>query len=379
MSDVLYGIDRQDIWLPLLKGKRLCVLTHSPAVDREYVRTADVLCRSLNVTALCSPEHGLDGLAGPGDEVGNSVDPETGLPVYSLFQRHADALSLPDALENADAAVCDFCDIGSRFYTYISSMFDAMRICTEKGIPFYVLDRPDPVGGIRCDGTLPDERFLSFVGRFTMPARHGLTLGEAALLFKERIFTGCDLTVIPVSGWCRRMEFEDTGRVWINPSPNMPGPDCARVFCGTCFIEGTNISEGRGTTRPYEQIGSPFIKSAELARIMNSFKIPGIKMRPCRFMPLSGKKYAGEVCEGVQVILTDRRNADCFAAGIRLLDVLRSEVKGFEFSDPVLFDHLLGTDRFRLGMISADELIGQAGEESREFQRSVRNLLIYKD
>lgn len=377
MSKVLYGIDRRELWLPLLKDKRICVLTHAPAVDMEYRRSADVLCEYLNVTALCGPEHGLDGLAGAGESVDSSIDPETGVPVYSLYS--SSGSSLADALKNADAAVCDFCDIGCRFFTYIWSMYDAMKVCSEKGTPVYVLDRPNPIGGTRCEGTVLEERFSSFVGRVPVPARHGLTLGEAAVMFKERFFPKCDLTVIPVSNWNRAMEFEDTGRIWVNPSPNMPGPDCARIFAGTCFMEGTNISEGRGTTRPFEMIGAPFIDPVKLAGWMNGYRIPGIRARACRFMPLSGK-YTNEVCSGIQIIVEDRKTASCFEAGIRLLEVLQKETDGFAFKENgAFFDNLMGTDRFRLGTVTADEFLEQAREESFEFRRSVRSFLLYKD
>lgn len=377
MGEILCGIDRPDLWLPLLKQKRVCVLTHAPAVDRTYTRSADVLAGNLHVTALCGPEHGLDGLAGPGESVdGVSHDPSTGLPVYSLYGGGGGS-SLAEALLDAEAAVCDFCDIGFRFYTYIWSMYDAMKLCAERGVPFYVLDRPNPVGGVRCEGPLLDPRFASFVGRYPIPVRHGLTLGEAALFFNEHITPSCRLTVIPVSGWDRAMEFEETGRTWINPSPGMPGPDCARVFGGTCFLEGTNISEGRGTTRPFEIVGAPFLDSEAVARGLNSYKIPGIHARPCRFRPVFGK-YAGEVCGGVQILLTDRKGANCLEAGIRLLDILRNEVREFDYGGRTEhFDHLMGTDRFRLGQETADEFLVRGREESLEFRKSVGGLLLY--
>ena len=379
MSGILCGIDRADLWLPLLRGKRICVLTHAPATDRNYVRSADVLARSLKVTALCGPEHGLDGLAGPGESVdGVSRDSATGLPVYSLYGG-VNGSSLSEALADADAAVCDFSDIGSRFYTYIWSMHDAMQLCAERGIPFYVLDRPNPIGGIRCEGALLDPRFASFVGREPIPVRHGLTLGEAALFFRERMIPSCRLTVIPVSGWNRAQEFEETGRGWINPSPGMPGPDCARIYTGTCFLEGTNISEGRGTTRPFETVGAPFLDSEAAARALNACRIPGIRARSCRFRPAFGK-YEGEVCSGIQILLTDRREAGCFEAGIRLLDILRNEVREFEYGDRAgHFDRLMGTDRFRLGQETADEFLARSREESFEFRKSVRDILLYRE
>ena len=379
MSGILCGIDRSDLWLPLLKHKHVCVLTHAPAVDRNYTRSADVLARSLHVTALCGPEHGLDGLSGAGEGVVSSRDPETGLPVYSLYRDGEGGSSLSDALDQADAAVCDFSDIGSRFYTYIWSMYDAMKLCAERGVPFFVLDRPDPIGGVRCEGPLLDPRFASFVGRAPIPVRHGLTLGEAALLFNRQMSPACPLTVIPVSGWDRAQEFEETGRVWIDPSPSMTGPDCARIYTGTCFLEGTNVSEGRGTMHPFEIVGAPFLDPSALSRAMNSYRIPGIRTVPCRFRPSFGK-YAGEVCGGVRFLLTDRKRAGCFEAGIRLLDFLRSEVREFEYGERANhFDHLMGTDLFRLGRESADEFLARGREESFEFRNSVRDILLYEE
>ena len=377
MSEILCGIDRPDQWLPLLRGKRVCVLTHAPAVDRSYTRSADVLARSLHVTALCGPEHGLDGLSEAGVGVGASRDAETGLPVYSLYRDGEGGSSLSEALDMADAAVCDFCDIGSRFYTYIWSMHDAMMLCAERDIPFFVLDRPDPIGGIRCEGALLEPGFASFVGREAIPVRHGLTLGEAALLFNRQISPSCRLTVIPASGWDRGQEFEETGRRWINPSPSMTGPDCARMYTGTCFLEGTNISEGRGTTRPFEIIGAPFLNPTAISRAMDSFRIPGVRTLPCRFRPAFGK-YAGQVCGGVQFLLTDRKRASCFEAGVRLLEILRNDVRDFEFGDRAShFDRLMGTDRFRLGKETPEEFLERSREESRDFRESVRGLLLY--
>lgn len=379
MSAIRCGIDRADKWLPLLKHKRVCVLTHAPAVDRTCARSADVLARSLHVTALCGPEHGLDGLSEAGKGVDSSRDPETGLPVYSLYRDGEGGSSLSDALDQADAAVCDFCDIGSRFYTYIWSLYDAMQLCAARGVPFFVLDRPNPIGGVRCEGALLDPKFASFVGRTAIPVRHGLTLGEAALFFNRQMSPACPLTVIPVSGWDRTQEFEETARHWIDPSPSMTGPDCARIYTGTCFLEGTNISEGRGTMHPFEIVGAPFLKASAVSRALDSCRIPGLQTMPCRFRPAFGK-FAGEVCNGVRFLLADRKTAGCYEAGIRLLDILRNEVSEFEYGDRAShFDRLMGTDRFRLGRETADEFLARGREESFEFRKSVRDILLYEE
>jgi len=372
---VLYGIDRIDVWKPMLVGKRIGVMTHAPAVALDYTRSVDVLCRHLNVVKLWGPEHGLDGVAQAGDDVDSSRDEQTGLQVHSLFG--ATGASFAETVKDVDAVVCDFCDIGCRFYTYISTMAEAMQVCAKANIPFYVLDRPNPINGVRAEGAVLEDAQKSFVGKFPIPARHGLTIGEAAQVFNTVFGINCNLTVISVGGWKREMEFEELERAWLNPSPNMPSADCARVYCGICYLEGTNVSEGRGTTRPYEMLGAPFIDGVKLAAAMNSYHIPGIAVRPCRFQP-TFSKHAGIPCGGIQVIVTDRAHAHCFEAGIRMLDILRNDCPEFEYlGDGVTFDHLMGTDRFRLGKVSADEFIRQAEDESRAFQARVKDCLLY--
>ncbi len=377
MNRVLNGIDRIDIWKKLLSGKRVGVMTHAPAVDLNYSRSADILFQHADVRMFWGPEHGLDGVAQAGDAVDTATDSRTGLPVYSLFR--SSGKTFAETVGGVDVVVCDFCDIGSRFYTYISSMSDAMIECAKQHVPFIVLDRPNPIGGIRCDGPLLKEGFSSFVGRFPIPVRHGMTLGEAARFFNERFDIHCELTVVPVSGWKRGMEFEELGRTWLNPSPNMPSADCARIYTGTCLIEGTNLSEGRGTTRPYEIIGAPFLDPFKLSNAFNAFRVPGVCTCPIRFRP-TFNKYKDEACGGVQFILTDRKNAACFEAGIRFLDILRNEFTGFEFRENgVVFDQLIGSDLYRTGKITADELLEQSREECFEFQKGIREFLLYAE
>lgn len=368
------AIDRYEVWKPMLQGKRLGVLTHAPAVAQTYERTLDLLNRELNVVLVWGPEHGLDGIAQAGAAVSSGTDSRTGLPVHSLFGEQT-APSEEDLL-SVDAVVCDVCDIGSRMYTFIYSLSDTMRACAKAHIPVYVLDRVNPLGGVRVEGIVLKKEFSSFVGRFPIPVRHGLTVGELARVFNEMFGIHCDLAVIPIQGWRREMEFEDFHSGWINPSPNMPGADCARIYNGTCLVEGTNVSEGRGTTRPFEMIGAPFIDPVHLADRLNAKPIRGITARPCRFVP-AFSKHAGIPCGGIQWVITDRRTADCYEAGIRLIDVLRNDYPEFEFTDPKHFDELFGSDEFRTNAVPADPLIRRGESESRAFQDATRPFRLY--
>lgn len=368
------GIDRDDIWLPLLNGKRVGVLTHGAACSLDFRRSLDVLSEKLHVVQVWGPEHGLDGVQQAGENVDSSVDRATGLPVTSLMgERTAPSEA---ELENVDVVVCDFCDIGSRGYTYLYTMSDTMQRCAAMQKPFVVLDRGNPLGGVRCEGTVLEKEFSSFVGRFPIPVRHGLTIGEAAILFNERFNIHSPLTVVPLLGWERSMEFECWNRPWINPSPNIPSADTARIFPGCCYLEGTNLSEGRGTTRPFELIGAPFIDPIKLEHWFNLNNIPGIQARGCYFEP-SFSKFAGERCGGIQLLVTDRTNAQAFAGGVTLLNILRENYPEFKISNPAHFNALMGSRRFFDGRETVAELIQRGRDESSTFQTSVQDFLLY--
>ncbi len=242
----------------LLRGRRLALLAHQASVNADLEHAASLLrdAPRARLVRLFAPEHGLWGAAQDHATITRARDPVTGLPVLSLYgRRRAPTRSM---LRGLDALIVDLQDVGARYYTFVWTMALAMGACGRAGVPVIVLDRPNPLGGEAVEGNLPDPEFASFVGLYPLPARHGMTIGELATYLNRRYRLGCALTVVPMQGWRRGMLWEDTGLPWVAPSPNMATPDTARVYPGGCLIEGTNLSEGRGTTRPFEWVGAPY-------------------------------------------------------------------------------------------------------------------------
>ena len=341
--------------LAFLRGKRFGLLAHQASVTRDLGHAAPLLAavRGAKLVRLFAPEHGIWGAAQDHAEIATTTDPVTGLPVSSLYgERRAPT---PEMLDGLDALVVDLQDVGARYYTFVWSLALAMRACAKAGVRVIVLDRPNPLGGARVEGNVPDPAFASFVGLHPLPARHGLTLGELARHANARHGIGCDLTVVPMRGWRRAMLWEDTGLPWVAPSPNMPTPDTARVYPGGCLVEGTNLSEGRGTTRPFEWVGAPYLDRHRYARALNALGLPGVHYRAARFRP-TFHKWAGRLCDGVQVHVTDRATFTPFVAGLALLVVARRQAPGrfawrrppYEFERKRLpIDILCGTDAIR--------------------------------
>ena len=289
----------------LLKGKRVGLITNPTGVDQDLNSIVDRFYndKDINLTALYGPEHGVRGDAQAGSYVDFYIDEETGLPVYSLYGQTRKPT--PEMLENVDVLVFDIQDVGTRFYTYIYTMALAMEAAQEKGIPFIVLDRPNPIGGLKVEGpVLEAPEYASFIGQYEIPLRHGMTVGELAKLFNREFGIGADLQVVKMKNWKRYMNYEDTGLEWVLPSPNMPTLDTAYAYPGTGLIEGTNLSEGRGTTKPFELLGAPFINGAELARELNKLKLKGVEFRAASFTP-TFSKHSGVLSHGVEVHITD--------------------------------------------------------------------------
>ncbi|PYN08438.1 MAG: DUF1343 domain-containing protein [Candidatus Rokuibacteriota bacterium] len=344
-----------DRHLPWLRGRRLGLLAHQASVTRDLAHAAQLLndLRGVRLGRLFAPEHGLWGAAQDHAPVASTRDQVTGLEVWSLYgERRAPT---PETLAGLDALVVDLQDIGARYYTFVWTLALAMRECARAGVRVIVLDRPNPLGGDRVEGNLPDPAFASFVGLYPLPARHGFTLGELARRFVLEEGIRCDLTVAPMRGWRRAMLWEDTGLPWVPPSPNMPTPDTARVYPGGCLIEGTNLSEGRGTTRPFEWIGAPYLDGHGYAEALDALGLPGVRFRPARFIP-TFHKWAGEVCGGVQIHVTDRRRFRPFRTGVAAIAVARRLAPAeFRWKEPPYeFEHarlpidiLFGTDRIR--------------------------------
>src|SRR6266567_141788 len=297
--DVLLGRLRT-----LLGGQSVGLLCHPASVTADLTPAAEALMRvkGVKLRRLFAPEHGITGAAQDLVLVGHEKDPLTGLPVMSLYGRRLDPD--PRALEGLDALIVDLQDVGARYYTYNWTMALAMKAAARANLPVIVLDRPNPLGGERLEGNWPEAGWSSFVGLYPLPIRHGMTMGELAGYLNDRHELGCDLTVVPMLGWRRGMAWEDTGLPWVAPSPNMPTPDTARVYPGGCLVEGTDLSEGRGTTRPFEWIGAPYLDGARLERALTRRRLPGARFRAIGFEP-AFHKWRGERCGGVQVHVTD--------------------------------------------------------------------------
>ena len=342
----------------LRPGARIGVLAHAASVDGQARHLLARLEGSTDyrLARLFAPEHGLWGHEQDMEAVRESVDPWTGLPVVSLYG--ADRASLAprkEQLEGLDALVVDLQDVGSRYYTFVYTMSYAMEVAGTCGVPVIVLDRPNPIDGLTIEGPTLDPALASFVGRFALPVRHGLTLGELARLFRAEFGVTCDLRVVPAEGWRRTASFAETGLPWVPPSPNMPTPATALVYPGACLIEGTNLSEGRGTTTPFELVGAPWLDGRDLARRLRAAGLPGVFFRPASFRPMF-HKHAGRPCGGVQVLVADRTTFRPFATYLLLLRearaldpqrfAWRTEAYEFETARPAI-DYLLGREGLR--------------------------------
>ncbi len=317
--DVLLGRLRT-----LLGGQSVGLLCHPASVTADLTPAAEALMRvkGVKLRRLFAPEHGITGAAQDLVLVGHEKDPLTGLPVMSLYGRRLDPD--PRALEGLDALIVDLQDVGARYYTYNWTMALAMKAAARANLPVIVLDRPNPLGGERLEGNWPEAGWSSFVGLYPLPIRHGMTMGELAGYLNDRHELGCDLTVVPMLGWRRGMAWEDTGLPWVAPSPNMPTPDTARVYPGGCLVEGTNLSEGRGTTRPFEWIGAPYLDGPRLARALERRGLPGVRFRPVGFEP-AFHKWKSQRCGGVQIHVTDAARFKPFAAYLALIAEARRQ------------------------------------------------------
>jgi len=344
----------------LLRGLRVGVVTHPAAVDSELRHVIERLAAApkVELAAIFGPEHGLLGQAQDLIAVTEGESRKAGaVPVHSLYGSTVESLRpTPEQLKGLDALVIDMQDVGSRYYTFQATMRYCLEVALPLGLRVVVLDRPNPLGGESVEGPALRRGFESFVGAHDIAIRHGLTMGELAMLYQHELgLEDGDLRVVPCEGWKRHQYFADTGLPWVLPSPNMPTPDTALVYPGQCLIEGTNLSEGRGTTRPFEITGAPWLDAVKLAARMNAEKWPGAKFRPVWFRP-TFQKFAGQDCGGVQIHVTDRSAFQPVRTSLALLAAMR-EMSGdrfawrtevYEFvSNPIAIDLLFGSDRER--------------------------------
>ncbi|HVN39341.1 MAG TPA: serine hydrolase [Myxococcota bacterium] len=311
-----------------LRGLRIGLITNHSGVDPDGRRSIDLLRQAPGVTlaAVFSPEHGLNGDAD--ENVASGIEPATGLPLYSLYgsvTRPTDAM-----LQGLDALVFDVQDAGARFYTYISTLGYALEAAARKGLAFYVLDRPDPIGADRVEGPLLDPGRESFTAYFPLPVRHGMTVGELARMFDGEKGLGARLTVIPMAGYARALWYDETGLPWVDPSPNLRSLTEAALYPGVAWVEGANVSVGRGTATPFELLGAPWIDGKALAAYLDGRRIPGVRFEPEEFVPRDSV-YRDRLCRGVRILLTDRRTLDSPALGVEILSALwRLHARRFE-------------------------------------------------
>ncbi|SEN63796.1 exo-beta-N-acetylmuramidase NamZ family protein [Lihuaxuella thermophila] len=371
----------------LLKGKRVGLITNPTGITREYQHALDAMLeRGIRVTKVFGPEHGVRGTEQAGDIPGTLIDPKTGLPLVNLYgKKPADMVPL---FQDVDVLVFDIQDVGTRFYTYIYTMAYAMEAAAVADRPFIVLDRPNPIGGEKVEGPVLDEKFSSFVGLFPIPLRHGMTAGELATMFNEEFFPKmgkkkAELQVIKMKGWVRHQRFSETGLPWVLPSPNMPTPDTAMVYPGTGLIEATNLSEGRGTTRPFELIGAPYIEGWKLAEELNKAGLPGVSFREAYFTP-TFSKYKDQAVGGIQVHVEDPDAFDPILTGLMIIEKTKklypAQFAWRESREPYWMDKLTGTDQVRKRIdqgIPAAEIVREWSRELNKFKDLREKYLLY--
>jgi uncharacterized protein YbbC (DUF1343 family) len=367
-----------------LKGKRVGLLGHPASVDGKLVHLLD-RCREhgVELVRLFGPEHGLLGDAQDMAHVEGHKDARTGVEVVSLYGPTRDSLFLrAEHLRDIDVLVCDLQDIGSRYYTFAYTVAFALRACAEAGVTALVLDRPNPIDGRTVEGNVVDPRYGSFVGEYPLAIRHGMTLGELCRFFAHHdgIADKLKLEVVWMQGYARAMRFQQTGLPWVLPSPNMPTPDTALVYPGACLFEGTNLSEGRGTTRPFELVGAPYIDDpVRFANSAAAMGLPGCTLRPCFFRP-TFQKHAGSLCGGLQIHVDDPDAFHSTKTGVAIVSAAR-RFDGFDWrrttyeyvSDRLAIDLLFGTDTSRAQLeagANADAVISAMEPERKKFMET---------
>jgi uncharacterized protein YbbC (DUF1343 family) len=313
------------VWPKKLRGARIGALLHPASVSSTLEHASRVLERHNNdlfrLAAFLGPQHGFLGQTQDNMAEWKSYeDPRLRIPVYSLYAEHREPTS--EMLEDIDVLLVDLQDVGARYYTFIWTMYLCMRACEQRGVAVVVLDRPNPINGVTTEGPMLNANYKSFVGMHPIPVRHGRTIGELAQQFRDEAFPKCRLKILPMKNWEREMWFDQTGLPWVMPSPNMPTLDTATVYPGMCLLEGTNISEGRGTTRPFEIFGAPFIDAQRVCGELNKLKLRGVFFRENYFQPIF-HKFAGELCGGAQLHVIDRETFQPFITGLQIIRRIR--------------------------------------------------------
>ena len=363
-----------------LRGKRVGLITNHSAIDRSRTPAIDLLARhkDLRLVALFAPEHGIRGDAAAGAKIDDATDAKTGVPIFSLYQSE-DRGPTPGMLKDVDVLVYDLQEVGGRTWTYVSTMALSMQMAASKKLPFVVLDRPNPIGGEIVEGALLDPKFKSFVGMYPIPARHGMTVGELATLFNQHYGIGAALTVVRAANWRRSQWLDDTGLPWVNPSPNLRSLAALQNYPGSVYFEGTNLTEGRGTDRPFEQIGAPWLNAAQVAATMNARALPGIRFEAITVTVAStAAKFPGQTIPAIRFAVTDRQAYRPVRTMLLLIDEIRRQHPG-DFAWGKSIDRLTGSDKVRLAIDAGrlPALLDAWDREAAEFAASRKPYLLY--
>jgi len=323
------GIERLDDYLHLFKNKKVGLITNPTGVDRFFKSTIDILNEKVNLVALYSPEHGVKGNLQAGVRLDDYVDEETGCTVYSLYGKNKKPTK--EMVEGIDILCFDIQDVGARFYTFIYTLAYTMMSAAENNIEYVVFDRPNPVGGLVVEGNILDINYRSFIGYYPLVQRYGLTVGELAKLYNEEYKISCKLHIVKMENYERKMDFSDTGQPWVLPSPNIPTPLSTYAYLATCIFEGTNLSEGRGTTLPFSVIGAPWLDVDKLLIDLDKAKLNGVKFRKLYFTPMFSK-HKDKLCKGIEMYITDKKTFKPVVTGYTMLCLIRESNNEFSFN-----------------------------------------------
>ena len=365
-----------------LNGKSVGLITNHTGVDESLTQNITLLCENANLIALFSPEHGLWGAAQDGVKITNSKygqnRTEHTLQIHSLYG--TSPLNWSEILKNLDVIIYDIQDVGARYYTYLGTLLETMNTLeSDKTVTCIVADRPNPIGGICIEGPMLDTDYTSLVGPYPIPVRYGMTVGEVAKLYHAEHGFNFTLNIAKMEGWHREMWYNDTGLHWVPPSPNMPSLDTATLYPGTCLFEGTNVSEGRGTTKPFEYVGAPWIENNSWTDRLNGYSLSGVLFRPITFTP-QFSKYKEEVCHGVAIHITDRKQVASVEIALRMLwTLIDQHPDDFEFRE-THFDRLAGSSRLRRTLLDGtfcEDIVGEWHCISEEFRTRREPYLLY--
>ena len=390
-AKVATGLDRVPEYARWFKGKRVGIITNHTAYtsDGRYIVDVFLNLPQVQVKALFGPEHGIRGQMDAGKKIDAANDRLAGIPIYSLYGKHRKPT--PEMLKDIDALVFDIQDIGARFYTYIWTMALSMEAAAENGKIFIVLDRPNPINGLTVEGPVLDTAFASFVGLYPIPVRHGMTVGELARMFNGEGWLKnkrhADLKIIPMRGWRRSMWYDQTGLPFIKPSPNMPDLETATVYPGLCLLEGTNVSEGRGTQNPFLVFGAPWMDGARLTASLNRLHLPGITFEPEQFTPVSipgmasHPKWQNKICRGSRILVKDRNIFQPFRNGLFILNAIQRLYPDSLRWRPKHFDRLCGTDRIRKALTAGkpiNRIVHDWQRKLEKFKTIRKKYLLYR-